>query len=139
VPARFAPPDVLSDPGDAFGERLQVAIPTGGFVTRSALSGGSESGGRFKLRADERALTIEVVVSPIGETLAAGNRLDLYASGYGGDQRTSALIAGAEVLDVADGPAPERQRPTLRLASAQVAAVVRADVFAHELRAVLRP
>jgi pilus assembly protein CpaB len=139
VPLRFAPPDALSDPAEAIGERLLVAIPTGGFITRSALSGANATDDRFKLRAGERALTVDVVVSPTGETLAAGDRVDLFASGFGGDQQTVALIAGAEVLDVAEGGAPERERPTLRLAGSQVAAVVRADVFAHELRAVLRP
>lgn len=139
VPTRFAPPDALVEPADAIGERLQVALPAGAFVTRSALSGGDQPAGRFKLRPTERAVTVDVVVSPYGESLSAGDHIDLYASGYGGDQSTEALIAGAEVLDVAEGPAPDRQRPTVRLMGEQVAAVVRADVFAHELRAVLRP
>lgn len=139
VPVRFAPPDALSDPADAIGERLQTAIPAGAFVTRSILSGSDASPGRFKLRRSERAISVEAVVSPLGERLSAGDRVDLFASGFGGDQSTVALISGAEVLDVADGSAAGRARPTLRLASDQVAAVVRADVFAHELRAVVRP
>lgn len=139
VPTQYLPPDALSDPGDAVGERMQVGLPAGAFVTRSMLSGGEQAAGRFKLRSAERALTVDVVVSPAGESLAAGARIDLYASGFGGDQRTAALIAGAEVLAVNDGPQPDHLRPTIRLASSQVAEVVRADVFAHELRAVLRP
>lgn len=139
VPDRFVPPDALSDPAEAIGERLQAAIPAGAFVTRSILSGADESAGRFKLRRTERAITVEAVVSPVGEVLSAGDRVDLLASGFGGDQSTLSLIAGAEVLDVAEGSAAGRARPTLRLASDQVAAVVRADVFAHELRAVVRP
>jgi hypothetical protein len=103
------------------------------------LGGGGQTESRFKLRPAERALTVDVVVSPTGQTHAAGNRIDLYASGFGGDQRTETLIAGAEVLAVAEGPQADRARATVRLASTQVAAVVRADVFAHELRAVLRP
>lgn len=139
VPDRFVPPDALNDPADAIGERLQTAIPAGAFVTRSILSGADQSAGRFKLRRTERAITVEVVVSPASEALAAGDRVDLLASGFGGDQSTLSLIAGAEVLDVAEGSAEGRARPTLRLASDHVAAVVRADVFAHELRAVVRP
>lgn len=139
VPERFAPPDALSDPADAIGERLQIAIPAGAFVTRSMLSGADQSAGRFKLRRSERAITVEAVVSPGGEALSAGDRVDLLASGFGGDQSTVSLIAGAEVLDVAESSPAGRARPTLRLASNQVAAVVRADVFADELRAVLRP
>lgn len=139
VPDRFAPPDAVSDPADALGERLETAIPAGAFVTRSILGGAAESTGRFKLRRTERAITVEAVISPGGETLSAGDRVDLLASGFGGDQSTVSLISGAEVLDVAEGSAEGRARPTLRLASDQVVAVVRADVFARELRAVLRP
>jgi Flp pilus assembly protein CpaB len=139
IPERFAPPDALNDPADAIGGRLQTAIPAGAFVTRSVLSGADELPGRFKLRRSERAISVEAVVSPLGETLSTGDRVDLLASGFGGDQSTVSLISGAEVLDVADGSAAGRARPTLRLAGDQVAAVVRADVFAHELRAVVRP
>ena len=139
VPERFAPPDALNDPSDVIGERLLTAIPAGAFVTRSILSGAAESEDRFKLRRSERAISVEAVVSPVGESLAAGDRIDLLASGFGGDQSTISLISGAEVLDVAEGAAAGRTRPTLRLASDQVPAVVRADVFAHELRAVVRP
>lgn len=139
VPDRFVPPDALSDPADAIGERLQAAIPAGAFVTRSILSAAGEPDSRFKLRSSERAISVEAVVSPAGAMLSAGDQIDLLASGFGGDQRTVALIDGAEVLDVAEGSAAGRARPTLRLASDQVAAVVRADVFAHELRAVVRP
>lgn len=139
VPERFAPPDALSDPSEVVGERLLTAIPAGAFVTRSILSGAAESADRFKLRRSERAVSVEAVVSPVGETLSAGDRVDLVASGFGGDQSTISLISGAEVLDVAEGSTAGRTRPTLRLASDQVSGVVRADVFAHELRAVVRP
>ncbi|MBJ7355303.1 MAG: hypothetical protein JHC98_10815 [Thermoleophilaceae bacterium] len=138
VPARFAPPDALGDPAEAVGQRLQVALPAGAFLTQSMLSGGADSAPRFKLRSGERAVTVDVVISPIGEPLEAGDRVDLYASGFGGDQQTEALIEGAEVLTVAEGGQPDRSRPTVRIETGQVAAVVRADVFAHELRAVLR-
>ncbi|MGK2878112.1 MAG: hypothetical protein ACSLFF_05995 [Solirubrobacterales bacterium] len=139
VPARFAPPDALGDPSEAIGEHLQAAVPVGGFVTRSMLSGGDAAAPRFKLRAAERAITVDAIVSPSGESLAAGDRVDLYASGFGGDQRTTTLISGAEVLAAEEGAAAGRMRATVRLSRDQVAAVVRADVFAHELRAVLVP
>ncbi|MBJ7458683.1 MAG: hypothetical protein JHD02_05810 [Thermoleophilaceae bacterium] len=139
VPSRFAPPDALSDPSEAVGERLQAPVPDGGFVTRSILSGGASATPRFKLRAAERALTVDAVVSPIGESLQVGDRVDLYASGFGGAQRTETLISGAEVLAAQESAAAGRTRATLRLARSQTAAVVRADVFAHELRAVVVP
>jgi pilus assembly protein CpaB len=134
VPARFAPPDVLSDPADAIGRRPAIDIPPGAFLTRSAMGGGGAAAGRFRLRAAERAVSVDVVVSPEQELLSAGNRVDLYASGFGGEQRTELLISRADVLEVADGGSAGHQRATLRLAAGQVAAVVRADVFARELR-----
>jgi hypothetical protein len=112
-------------------------VSAGAYLTRGVLSGGEQPEGRFKLRANERALSVDVVVAPAGEQLSAGDRIDLYASGYGGNQRTEALISGAEVLDSNAGTQQDRARATIRLSSDQVAAVVRADVFAHELRAVL--
>ena len=139
VRGRFAPPDALSDPTEAIGERLQAPVPAGGFVTRSLLSGADSAPERFKLRPSERAITVDAVISPTGEQLRTGDRVDLYASGFGGDQRTVALISGAEVLAAEDSAAAGRARATLRLARDQVAGVVRADVFAHELRAVVIP
>lgn len=139
VPARFAPPDAIGDPVDAVGAHVLAPVAAGGFVTRSVLSGGADGQSGYKLRASERALTVEVIVSPQGSTLAAGDRVDLFASGFGGDQRTTELITGAEVLSAEDSAQSSRTRATVRLADSQVAAVIRADVFAHELRAVARP
>jgi Flp pilus assembly protein CpaB len=138
VPARFAPPDALASPEDAIGTRALAGVVPGGYVVRSLLSGGSESRSAYRLRAAERAVTVEVAVSPAGTALSAGDRVDLFASGFGGDQHTDELIAGAEVLTAEDGEG-SRTRATLRLAATQVASVIRADVFAHELRAVARP
>lgn len=138
VPARFAPPDALASPEDAIGARTLAAVAPGGYVVRSLLAGGADDAPAYRLRAGERALTVEVAVSPAGEVLAAGDRVDLYASGFGGDQHTDELISGAEVV-AAEEAEGARTRATLRLAAGQVAAVIRADVFAHELRAVVRP
>jgi Flp pilus assembly protein CpaB len=139
VPARYAPADAIESAEDAVGQRVQADISAGSYVTSSLLAGGSDAGDDFALRRGERAVTVEVLVSPAGRELAPGDSVDLYASGFGGDQRTERMIAGAEVLAVEDDQAGARPQATLRLASAQVAPVVRADVFAHELRAVLRP
>lgn len=138
IPSGYAPPDALTDPVEAAGARVVAPVAAGGYVTQSVLGGG-DSGGAFKLRAGERALTVDAVVSPSGSTLEAGDRIDLFASGFGGDQRTTELISGAEVLAAEEGAQAGRARATLRLLSSQVAPVIRADVFAHELRAVVRP
>lgn len=139
VPARFAPPDALTDPADAIGARVVGDLAAGSYVTRSALAGGSADAPAFRLRTGERAVTVDVTVSPAGSLLAAGDRVDLFASGFGGDEHTTELLDGAEVLQADESGDSGRSRATLRLAAAQVAPVIRADVFAHELRAVARP
>lgn len=139
MPRRWAPPDALGDPVDALAARPQVDLPAGIALSRSLLiaEGGQP---RWRLRSGERALSVEAVVSPDGEQLAAGSLVDLYASGFGGSQLTSQLISGAEVLAAGEeeGEGRAKQRFTLRLAAGQVAHVIRADVFAHELRAIKR-
>lgn len=138
VPERFAPPGAISDSIDALGSKVLVDLPAGAMLTRSVLAP-EGSGDRFRLRPGERALSVEVVASPSGHQFAPGESVDLLASGFGGDQRTQLVIAGAEILLAGDGAAPDRPRLTLRLSAEQVAPVVRADVFAHELRAVQVP
>ncbi len=138
IPARYAPPDAISDSVDALGSRVLVDLPAGAVLTQAVLASGG-SADQFKLRAGERAVSVEVVASPSEHVFVAGETVDLLASGFGGDQRTSHLIAGAEILAVVEGSAPGKPRLTLRLAATQVSPVVRADVFAHELRAVQVP
>jgi Flp pilus assembly protein CpaB len=135
VPDRFAPPDAVGDPTELVGTRLLVDLPAGAAVTRSAVSS-SESGGAYRLRRGERAVSVAARLSPAGREAAVGDQVDLFASGVGGSQRTRSLIAGAEVLAVEDGATAGKTQLTLRLATTQVTAVVQADVFARELRAV---
>jgi Flp pilus assembly protein CpaB len=139
LPADAAPPDALSDPLDAIGRRPAIELPPGSLLTEAMFIGSGETGAKFRLRGGERALSLDVVVSPAGEQLVAGARVDLFASGLGGDQHTRALIAGAEVLRVQEGRNEAHPTITVRLATAQVASAIRADVFARELRAVLLP
>ena len=137
IPARYAPPDLLSDPAEAAGARLRSDLPQGSYLTRSLLSGGAGAARAFRLRGGERAVTVEVIVSPAGHEFSAGDRVDIYASGLAGSQRTDELVAGAEVLAVDGEAGGPRPRVTVRLAAGQVSAVIRGDVFARELRAVL--
>jgi Flp pilus assembly protein CpaB len=139
VPKEFAPPDTLSDPVDAIGRRTFVELPAGSLLTDAVLGDPASSSRAFGLRRGERAVSVDVVVSPAGDELAPGARVDLFASGIGGSQRTSELIRGAEVLAVGEGRDAARPIVTMRLGQAQVARVVRADVFARELRAVKLP
>lgn len=138
VPGGSAPPDVLSDAVDAAGLRARVDLPAGSFLTRSVLSG-AEDAADFSLRRGERAVTLEATRSPGERELASGSRVDLFVSGLGAGQRTRALITGAEVLAVDESASRAKPRLTLRLRFGQVAAAVRADVFAREVRAVNVP
>lgn len=138
LPAAFAPADAIAGVDELTGRRLIAPLPAGAFLTTSLLSQDATSGG-YRLRTHERAVSVDVIVSPAGSELAGGERVDLYASGFDGGQRTLQLISGAEVLSADPLPRSNRAQVTLRLAAAQVAAVVRADVFARELRAVTLP
>lgn len=137
VPERFAPPDAAAESDLDRAGAVIADLPAGTVVTRSLLKpAGAVAGTR--LRRGERALTIDAAVSPSAAELTAGDRVDIYASGFGGDQTSTLLIAAAEVLESGEAAAG-RASLTLRLASAQVAAAIRADVFAHDLRAVALP
>jgi Flp pilus assembly protein CpaB len=137
MPDRFAPPDAAGEDDIAAAPRALADIPAGEVLTRSMLASPRAVAGS-RLRRGERALTVDAVVSPAEAELAPGDRVDLYASGFGGDQRSELAISGAEVLQAGEAGSAHRTL-TVRLASAQVAPVIRADVFAHELRAVVLP
>lgn len=136
IPAKFAPPDALSDAADVAGLRAETSIPLGGYLTRSAFSRGTGGGG-YELRRGERAISIDVSPAPDGAEPVPGSVVDLVASGIGGAPESRVLIAGAEVL-AASTTADSTARLTVRVAAAQVPTVVRADVFAREVRAVIR-
>lgn len=138
TPRSYAPPDALGDPLDALGARPRADLPAGTPLTGSQLivAGGEP---QSQLRSGERAVSLEVVVSPQSAALTSGSRVDLVASGFGGDQQTAEVIRGAEVLEADDAGEGAKRRITVRLGRAQVAPVVRADVFAQELRAVRWP
>lgn len=136
IPAKYAPPDALSDAAEVAGLRAETNIPVGGYLTNGAFSDAA-SRGAYELRRGERAVSIEVSTTPDGAEPAPGSVVDLVASGIGGAPESRVLIAGAEVL-AASSVTNVTTRLTVRLAVAQVPAVVRADVFAREVRAVVR-
>ncbi len=138
VPREYAPADALGDTADAVGARPIVDLQPGAWLTSSAIAGSGGRGRGFKLRAAERALTVEVTVSPSGQQLSPGDRVDLVASGLRGGDATESVLTAAEVL-AADAVDERRTRATVRVAVGQVPAVVRADVYAKELRAVALP
>jgi Flp pilus assembly protein CpaB len=132
LPHDVAPVDAISDRGELIGSRATGDVAAGAFATRPLFTSAARGSG-FKLRASERAVSVEVLAAPDGATLAAGMRVDLLASGYSGANTTELLLAGAEVL------AASENRITIRVSAAQAPSIVRGDVFAKELRAVVRP
>jgi hypothetical protein len=63
----------------------------------------------------------------------------LLSSGVGGANQTSLLLSGAEVLAIDAAARGDQARITLRTTAEQAIALIRADVFARELRAVMWP
>lgn len=139
VPRSLAPADVLVDAADAVDARPLIDLPPGAWLTGTVIAGGDqEATTGYRLREGERAITVDATVAPRDRQLAVGDRIDLLASGYGGDDRTRLEIAGAEVLETSGGDGG-RTLATLRIAATQAPRVVRADVFAKDLRAVVVP
>lgn len=138
VPRSQAPADAFENPADVVGARPLVDLAPGTWLTSAVISGGEAAAVGYKLRKGERAITVDVVVTPKDRQLAVADRVDLLASGFGGDDRTQLELAGADVLAITEG-ASGRSLATVRVAAAQAPRIVRADVFAKELRAVIVP
>ncbi|MFY9265254.1 MAG: Flp pilus assembly protein CpaB [Solirubrobacterales bacterium] len=151
VPAAYAPVDVLDATGSLSGARASIDIPAGGYLTSAAFSSAARGAG-YRLRADERAVTIDARVAPGGTTLPPGQRVDVLVSGLGGGSTTTLVLSGAEVLAVGDqtagaesgdgsgepAGAPGRE-VTLRATVDQATVLTRADAFAKEIRLLVRP
>lgn len=140
VPEEFVPADAVKSIEARGVARAAADISAGAYLTESLLVTGSAASAGYKLRRSERALSVDAKISPDGATVHAGAIVDLFASGFGGLTQTQLVLAGAEVLAAEDSSAAqEQQRLTLRVASSQAAVVIRSDVFARELRAIVRP
>lgn len=144
VPRAFAPADRVGEEGGLDGARTSVDLEPGAFLTGSVLAiEGDEAVPRFRMRADERAVTVAATIGPDGGQVVPGDRVDVLAAGVGGAATVELIVEGAEVLDAtagtggAGGAAP-RARLTLRVSSRQAAELVRAEAFAKEVRALLR-
>ncbi|MBI4897944.1 MAG: hypothetical protein HY827_06215 [Actinobacteria bacterium] len=143
VPRSFTPIGAVRSQRDLLGAVAAVDIPRGAYLTVADLSfTGSAGGAGFKLRRGERAVTIDAVVAPDGTELSPGSEIDLLASGIGGGSDTDLVIERAEVLvagDVGEATTTSRKRITLRVSASHLSAVIRADAFAKEVRAVTVP
>jgi pilus assembly protein CpaB len=129
VPARFAPPDAMTD---AAGARTAVGRPAGAYLTAAVLGGGTHDGGS-PLRAGERAVSIRAA----GALVAAqpGSRVDVVVSTQSADGggRSFEALENVELLDLR-GPIA-----TLRVSAREAVYLTAAGNFAHEIRLLLRP
>lgn len=141
LPKSYMPPEAIGSIGELAARRAAVDLPRGSLIT-AAVAAIVVANGGYELRRGERAVSVEAVVSPDGARPAAGQTVDLLASGIGGAADTSLVLAGAEILAAGDAdasvPAVAR-RFTLRVGASQAASVVRADTFARQLRLLVRP
>lgn len=136
IPRDFAPVDAISSWEELTGATLSSNVAAGAFLTDSILAN-SSSGTKLQLRKGERAVSVGARAAPDGTVLVAGDRVDLIASGFDGAPTSELVLSGAQVLSASEsGERAGTQRLTLRIAASQSSAIVRADVFARELRAI---
>lgn len=136
IPSDYAPIDAVSTHEEIVGVKLVAALEPGAILTQPLISR-VDSKQEFSLRAGERAVSIGVRAAPDGTVLMAGDRVDLVASGFDGAPHSELVLAAAQVLVANESEdKPGVQRLTLRVAAGQSAALVRADVFAREVRAI---
>lgn len=140
VPRSYAPPDAIRSLDRLIGARAVAAVGAGAYLTAPLFVSGARSGAGFRLRGGERAVTIDAKAAPEGAVIQPGAVVDVFASGLAGGSATTLLLAGAEVL-AADrsGDAGAVWQITLRVRSEQAAGLIKGDVFAKELRAIVLP
>ncbi len=138
IPATYAPADAVTDEQELIGLQAVSDVGEGAYITRSVVAS-DERAGRFRLRRGERAVSVAVRAAPDGAELSAGTIVDLVASGLDGAPQSELLLRDAEILQSTEASGESADaRITVRVAVGQVASLVRADVFARELRALKR-
>jgi pilus assembly protein CpaB len=154
VPARFAPPGVLTSGAGIVGARTAVPVAAGSYLNEGLFAGGERPRVRG-LRRGQRAVTVEVAGGTALAGLAPGARVDVLVSTETGAEggRTSMPLAGAELLRLdettgggypdsdGDPGAPREQvaLATLRVSLRQAVYLAAADNFAREIRLLSRP
>jgi pilus assembly protein CpaB len=154
VPARFAPPDALTEPADAAGATLAAPITAGGYVTAGALAapgGDATDGAGPALAPGQRA--IEVAAAG-GEELAdagPGALVDVIITTERGEGRGRTYLAleavellgarpAGESAPSGEGPGSSAQTTlaTLRVTLRQAVFLTAAQSFAREIRLLPR-
>jgi pilus assembly protein CpaB len=134
VPARYAPPDALTDPAQLTGARTAVPLAAGAFLSAAVLGGqANDSDQGAGLRTGQRAVSVRVA----GALADAhpGSRVDVVVSTQPatGGGRTFAALEDVELLGLRGALA------TLRVTARQAVYLTAAVNFAKEIRLLLRP
>lgn len=138
VPAAYVPVDAVTDEQELIGLHTVTEVAEGAYITQALITSDQRED-RYRLRRGERAVSVDVRAAPDGAELPAGTIVDLVASGLDGAPQSELLLRGAEVLQSTATPGDDTDsRITVRVAIGQVATLIRADVFARELRALRR-
>jgi pilus assembly protein CpaB len=155
VPARYAPPDALSDPAQADGLRTGGALEAGSYVTASAFGpgpgGGDDDQPGTGLARGERAIELKVAgAEALGGLAGPGARVDVLITTETGEHagRTALALEDVELLaikagDGGAGAAPDAETggtatATLRVTLKQAVYLTAAQNFARETRLLPR-
>ena len=156
VPARFVPPDALTDAAKPTGARTAVAVAAGSYLTAGTLQGrrggGSQDAG--PLGRGERAIEVAVTGGGALAGAAPGFCVDVILSTepHDGAGRTFVALEDVELLglrggagpagygeDAEDGAAAATALATLRVTLRQAVYLTAAENFGREVRLVVRP
>lgn len=138
IPSRFVPPGAIRDPLRLIGATTAVAIPRGGYLTRSSLASARDP--RSLLRRGERAIDVEVSG---GARLAAlggsGARVDVVVTTEprNGSPRAFVAADGAELLSLRRGDGGHAVA-TLRVPVKQAVFLTAATSFGRDARLLVR-
>lgn len=153
VPARYAPPDGLADPGQADGLRSSGGLEPGSYVTAAAFGAGPDAESRGNgLARGERAIELRVAgAEALGPLAGPGARVDVLVTTESGDAggRTALALEDVELLGLRPGEGGAGASPeaagaagsataTLRVTLRQAVYLTAAQNFAREVRLLPR-
>jgi pilus assembly protein CpaB len=155
VPQQFVPPDALSQPREALGQRLGAPVAAGGYVTAAAFAaaapaGEDGDGSSQALARGQRAIELAVAGGEALTSAPPGARVDVLVTtdSRSGSGRTFLALQDVELLAVREADAASEARDgaaanatavaTLRVTLRQAVYLTAAQSFARELRLLVR-
>lgn len=133
VPARYAPPDALTDAQAAVGLRTAGALGKGAYLTAGALDtqGADPEEARSGPGKGERAIELKVMTA---QGIAPGARVDVVVTT---ERRTTLALEDVELLSLRAGDDATTQA-TLRVTVREAVYLTAAQNFAREVRLLQR-